>query len=68
VLRGHDRLVLFGRDGYAIDECLTSLGLDCDDFIKVDPRYLRPAEVDLLLGDSTKARTILGWKPRVCLD
>lgn len=33
--------------------------------IKVDPRYFRPAEVDLLLGDSTKARNDLGWKPRV---
>ena len=32
--------------------------------IEVDPRYFRPAEVDLLLGDSTKARTELGWKPK----
>ncbi|MCQ2966107.1 MAG: GDP-mannose 4,6-dehydratase [Alphaproteobacteria bacterium] len=31
--------------------------------VEVDPRYFRPAEVDLLLGDSTKARTQLGWKP-----
>ena len=34
-------------------------------FVKVDPKYFRPAEVDLLLGDPTKARTALGWKPRV---
>lgn len=33
--------------------------------IKVDPRYFRPTEVDSLLGDSTKARTKLGWKPEV---
>ncbi|MEO5903298.1 MAG: GDP-mannose 4,6-dehydratase [Gemmatimonadaceae bacterium] len=33
--------------------------------IAVDERYFRPTEVELLLGDSTKARTILGWKPRV---
>jgi GDPmannose 4,6-dehydratase len=33
--------------------------------IRMDPRYLRPAEVDTLLGDATKARTQLGWKPRV---
>ncbi|MFZ2492692.1 MAG: GDP-mannose 4,6-dehydratase [Thermoanaerobaculia bacterium] len=33
--------------------------------IEVDPRYFRPTEVDLLLGDSTKARTELGWVPRV---
>ena len=32
--------------------------------IEVDPRYFRPAEVDLLLGDSTKARTELGWAPK----
>jgi GDPmannose 4,6-dehydratase len=44
------------------------LGLDCDDFIEIDSRYFRPAEVDLLLGDSSKARTRLGWKPKVSFD
>lgn len=34
-----------------------------DILVKVDPQYFRPTEVDLLIGDSTKARTILGWKP-----
>lgn len=33
--------------------------------VRVDPRYLRPAEVDLLLGDATKARTRLNWAPKV---
>ena len=32
--------------------------------IEVDPRYFRPAEVDFLLGDSTKARQKLGWEPK----
>jgi GDPmannose 4,6-dehydratase len=32
--------------------------------VKVDPRYFRPTEVDLLLGDPTKANTNLGWKPK----
>ena len=41
------------------------LGLDYLDFVEVDPRYFRPAEVDLLLGDATKARTTLDWTPRV---
>ena len=41
------------------------LGLDYSDFVEVDPRYFRPAEVDLLLGDATKANTKLGWTPRV---
>ena len=41
------------------------LGLDYADFVEIDPRYFRPAEVDLLLGDATKAHTRLGWEPRV---
>ena len=40
-------------------------GLDLDDRIAIDSRYFRPSEVDLLLGDATKARTQLGWKPKV---
>ncbi|MEJ5188324.1 MAG: GDP-mannose 4,6-dehydratase, partial [Breznakiellaceae bacterium] len=36
--------------------------------VEVDPRYFRPAEVDILIGDPTKAITKLGWKPRVSLD
>ncbi len=31
----------------------------------MDPRYLRPAEVDQLIGDSSKAKRVLGWQPRV---
>ncbi len=44
------------------------VGLAADDFIKVDPRYFRPAEVDLLLADPTKAKTVLGWQPKVSFD
>jgi GDPmannose 4,6-dehydratase len=33
--------------------------------IEIDPRYFRPTEVDMLLGDSTKAQTKIGWKPTV---
>ena len=32
--------------------------------VEVDPKYFRPAEVQTLLGDPTKARTVLGWNPR----
>jgi len=35
--------------------------------VRVDPRYFRPAEVEMLLGDSSKARTKLGWKPKISL-
>lgn len=34
------------------------------EIVKIDPAYYRPTEVDLLIGDSTKARTVLGWKPK----
>jgi GDPmannose 4,6-dehydratase len=44
------------------------LGLDYRDFVEIDPRYFRPAEVDLLLGCAEKARTRLGWKPKVSFD
>jgi GDPmannose 4,6-dehydratase len=33
--------------------------------VQIDPRYFRPAEVELLLGDPSKARRVLGWEPRV---
>ena len=36
--------------------------------VKVDPRYFRPTEVETLLGDPTKARTRLGWKPQIGFD
>jgi GDPmannose 4,6-dehydratase len=41
------------------------VGLDYEQYVVQDERFFRPAEVDLLVGDSTKARTELGWKPRV---
>jgi GDPmannose 4,6-dehydratase len=41
------------------------VGLDWQKYVRLDPRFLRPAEVDQLLGDSSKARKTLGWKPEV---
>jgi len=38
---------------------------DWEHLVEQDPRFMRPAEVDLLIGDATKARTVLGWQPRV---
>lgn len=40
-------------------------GLDWEKYVKVDPKFMRPAEVNLLLGDASKARSELGWKPKV---
>lgn len=44
------------------------LGMDYKDFVEYDPRYLRPAEVDLLLGDPSKARATLGWEPTTSVE
>jgi GDPmannose 4,6-dehydratase len=41
------------------------LGLDYEEYVKVDPRFLRPADVDLLVSDPTKAHQALGWEPSV---
>jgi GDPmannose 4,6-dehydratase len=41
------------------------VGLEWQKYVTLDPKFLRPAEVDHLIGDSSKARTILGWKPDV---
>jgi GDPmannose 4,6-dehydratase len=41
------------------------LDLDYSDFVEFDSRYTRPSEVDVLLGDATRAREVLGWKPQV---
>jgi GDPmannose 4,6-dehydratase len=48
-----------------LEETFGCLDLDWREYVEIDPRYFRPAEVDLLLGDPTKARTILGWEPKV---
>ncbi len=41
------------------------VGLDWRDYVVVDPKHYRPAEVDLLVGDASKARRVLGWEPSV---
>ena len=48
-----------------LDEVFGHLGLDWHRYVEIDPRYYRPAEVDLLLGDASKARRALGWRPRI---
>jgi GDPmannose 4,6-dehydratase len=48
-----------------LDATFGYLDLDWNEYVEIDPRYYRPAEVDLLQGDPTKARRELGWQPRV---
>ncbi|MCC8409554.1 GDP-mannose 4,6-dehydratase [Mucilaginibacter sp. UR6-1] len=56
------------------EDRLTELNIDAaklkfgQTVVKVDPKYYRPTEVELLIGDATKARTILGWQPKYDLD
>jgi GDPmannose 4,6-dehydratase len=48
-----------------LEEAFGYVGLDWREHVVVDPKYFRPAEVDLLLGDPGKARAVLGWRPKV---
>lgn len=51
-----------------VEKAFSLVDLDWEKYVEIDPRYLRPAEVDELVGDATKARTVLGWEPRVNFD
>jgi GDPmannose 4,6-dehydratase len=48
-----------------VEVAFSHVGLDWQKYVRTDPRFLRPAEVDHLIGDPAKARTALGWKPAV---
>jgi GDPmannose 4,6-dehydratase len=50
------------------ERAFAEAGLDWNKYVVVDERYYRPAEVDLLVGDATKARTVLNWKPRYTFE
>jgi len=45
-----------------VETAFQRVGLDWQDYVVQDPRFMRPAEVDLLVGDPTKAREVLGWR------
>jgi GDPmannose 4,6-dehydratase len=58
----------FGIDIIWVNEGLDEVGYDRNTMkpvIKVDPKYFRPAEVETLLGDASKAKEKLGWKPKI---
>lgn len=64
-----DDYVIATGESYSVEEFLDEaaavLAMDWRPLVKTDPRYLRPAEVRDLEGDATKARTKLGWRPKV---
>jgi len=63
-----DDYVIATGETHSVREFLTEAfsfaGLDWEQYVVHDPRYLRPAEVDLLVGDAAKAKRQLGWQPR----
>jgi GDPmannose 4,6-dehydratase len=67
-----DDYVVATGETYSVREFLEVafkyVNLDWQDYVKFDPRYLRPAEVDLLIGDSTRTQQKLGWKPSVSFE
>ena len=50
------------------DKAFSYAGLNYNDYVKINKKFFRPAEVDILVGDYSKAKRILGWKPTVTLD
>ncbi|MEP7072503.1 MAG: GDP-mannose 4,6-dehydratase [Verrucomicrobiota bacterium] len=64
-----DDFVLATNETHTVRElCQVAFGhadLDWEEFVKHDPRYERPAEVDLLIGDASKAKKVLAWEPKV---
>ncbi len=51
-----------------VEATFKHLDLDWEKYVKIDPRYFRPAEVDILLGDMTKAKEKLGWEPATTFE
>ena len=67
-----DDYVLATNETHSVREfcevAFAHVGLNWQDFVKYDARYERPAEVDLLIGDATKAKTKLGWVPQTTFE
>lgn len=67
-----DDFILATNEAHSVRELVEAafghVGLDWTRYVKHDPRYERPSEVDLLVGDATKAKKVLGWEPKVRFD
>ena len=58
-----------GKDEELVERSFAEVGItDWKQYVRQDPKFFRPAEVDLLIGDASKARTKLGWRPEVTFD
>jgi GDPmannose 4,6-dehydratase len=69
--KADDYVVATGKMYSVKDFCqkaFAKYNMNYEDYVEIDPRYYRPAEVDQLLGDATKAKTVLGWEPKVDFD
>ena len=64
-----DDFVIATGETHSVMEFLTEafgyLGMDWTCWVRIDPRYFRPTEVDMLIGDASKAKRVLGWEPKV---
>ena len=65
-----DDFVVATGEAHAVSEfvelAFASVGIDdWESYVRIDPRFFRPAEVDILVGDATKAKATLGWEPKV---
>ncbi len=67
-----DNFVIATGKNHSVEELVrlafARVDLDYKEYVKLDPRFVRPAEVDTLLGDPTKAREILGWEPETSFE
>jgi GDPmannose 4,6-dehydratase len=66
-----DFVIATGRT-HSVRTCLEvafdQAGLSIDDHVEIDPAFIRPAEVELLIGDPSKAKRQLGWEPKVTFE
>jgi GDPmannose 4,6-dehydratase len=64
-----DDYVIATGETHSVEELVSVafdyVGLDWQDYVMQDPQFMRPAEVDFLVGDASKARRVLGWEPKV---
>ncbi|HEY3488874.1 MAG TPA: GDP-mannose 4,6-dehydratase [Candidatus Deferrimicrobiaceae bacterium] len=66
--KGDDFVVATGQSNSVqefVEESFAYAGLDWKEYVKIDPKYFRPTEVENLIGDASKAKKLLGWEPKV---